>query len=445
MLIDKPNAKSLLIPFIPQLVSGPPYNAGVASILPDDTEAFVSASIDFAQSLEGMRKQAEIQAKKDAQERYAIYSRGQQVKRVFTPAREPAPDVFTEFEKKAGFKIKEDLLPALGNEIALAGSLGMLQGIGGFRIGVPGVTSPTNPNADPNDPKQKAREQFPLLFIGVKDRDAVRRLMPKVLEGLGMGAANLLAQTEKQGEAEIVNYAGIFAYGFVGDFLVLSDAAGVRRVAQANADLQTLSSNTVYRNARRWQPGRTLGQVYVSPVLMEAYHAMVRKDAATLEPDMRDFLLSLNPKSEAITYALSNDGLGTLHELHLPKNLILTMVAGISTANKNLPPETNEMIAISILQAIAGMEEQYKTGPGKGSYASMQQLVDAKIFPAEAFDKYGYKFEITVMGDRFEAVAVPREYGKSGKRSFYVDQSGIVRGGDHGGGAATIADNPVNP
>lgn len=439
MLIDKPDAKLLPIPFVPQLVSGPPYNAEASAVLPDDTEMFVSASIDLTQTYEGMKKQAEIRAKEEA--KASIYVRNNTVISQ-TPEREPQPDAFAQFEKKAGFKIKDDLLPALGSEIAIAGSIKTLQSTGGFNFGTP---PPPKPSPDPNDPKPKNDNVFPVILIGVKDREAMRRLMPKVLVGLGIGEANLLAQTEKHGDAEIVNYAGMFAYGFVGDFVVISDTAGVRRVVDANDGHQTLSSNTVYRNSKRWQSGRTLGQVYVSPALMEAYHEQIRKEAANLEPAMRDFLLGLNPKSEAITYALSNDGLGTNHELHLPKNLILTMVAGISSASKNLPPETNEAIAISALQTIANAETAYKAGSKNGPYATMQELVDAKTFPLEAFDKYGYKYEITVMGDQFEAVATPKEYGKTGKRSFFVDRSGVVRGDDHGGGPATIADKPVQP
>lgn len=439
MLIDKPESKLLPIPFVPQLIAGPAYNAEASSVLPDDTEMFVSASIDLTQTYEGMKKQAEIRAKNEAKE--AIYVKDNVVLSQ-TPETEPQPDAFAQFEKKAGFKIKDDLLAALGNEIAIAGSINILQSAGMFTLGAP---VPAKPPPDPNDPKQKNESLFPVFLIGVKDREAMRRLMPKVLIGLGVGEANLLAQTEKRGDAEIVNYAGIFAYGFVGDFIVISDTAGVRRVVDANDGHQTLSSNTVYRNARRWQTGRTLGQVYVSPALMEAYHEQIRKEAASLEPAMRDFLLSLNPKSEAITYALSNDGLGTNHELHLPKNLILTMVAGVSSATKNLPPETNEAIAISALQTIANAETAYKAGSKNGPYATMQELVDAKTFPLEAFDKYGYKYEITVMGDQFEAVATPKEYGRTGKRSFFVDKSGVVRGDDHGGAPATVADKPVEP
>lgn len=439
MLIDKPDAKLLPIPFVPQLIAGPPYNAEASSVLPDDTEMFVSASIDLTQTYEGMKKQAEIRAKNEAKasidvKDYTVVSQ--------TREREPQLDAFAQFEKKAGFKIKDDLLPALGSELAIGGSIKTLESTGGFNLGAPPAAKPS---PDPNDPKQKNQSVFPVILIGVKDREAMRRLMPKVLVGLGIGEANLLAQTERYGDAEIVNYAGMFAYGFVGDFIVISDAAGVRRVADANENHQTLSSNMVYRNSKRWEPSRSLGQVYVSPALMEAYHEQIRKQAATLEPNMRDFLLSLNPKSEAITYALSNDGLGTNHELHLPKNLILTMVAGISSAAKNPPPETNEMIAISALQVIANSEKGYKAGSKNGPYASMRDLVDAKLFPLEEFDKYGYKYEITVMGDQFEAVATPKEYGKTGKRSFFVDKSGVIRGDDHGGGPATVADKPVQP
>jgi hypothetical protein len=439
MLIDKPESKLLPIPFVPQLIAGPPYNAEASSILPDDTEMFVSASIDLSQTYEGMKKQAEIRAKNEAGA--SIYVKDNVVLSQ-TPEREPQPDAFAQFEKKAGFKIKDDLLPALGSEIAIAGSIKTLQSTGGFNLGAPPAPKPS---PDPNDPKQKNESVFPVILIGVKDREAMRRLMPKILVGFGIGEANLLAQTEKHGDAEIVNYAGMFAYGFVGDFVVISDAAGVRRVVDANEGHQTLSSNTVYRNSRRWQSGRTLGQVYVSPALMEGYHEQIRKEAATLEPAMRDFLLGLNPKTEAITYALSNDGLGTNHELHLPKNLILTMVAGISSATKNPPPEANEMIAISALQMIASSEKAYKAQSKNGPFASMKELVDSKMFPLEEFDKYGYRYEVTVMGDQFEAVAMPKEYGKTGKRSFFVDKSGVVRGDDHGGGPATIADKPAQP
>jgi hypothetical protein len=176
---------------------------------------------------------------------------------------------------------------------------------------------------------------------------------------------------------------------------------------------------------------------------MEGYHEEIRKQAATIDPEMRDFLLGLNPTASALTYALSNDGLGTQHEIHLPKNLILTTVAGISSATKNPPPEMNEGIAIGILQMIAGTEKTYESTAGKGKYGTLDELAQQKLLTKDFMEKYGYNFEVTVSGDQFQAVAIPKEYGKTGKRSFFVDKSGVVRGDDHGGAPATAADKPV--
>ena len=104
----------------------------------------------------------------------------------------------------------------------------------------------------------------------------------------------------------------------------------------------------------------------------------------------------------------------------------------------------NEMIAISVLQMIANGEENYKKTAGNGSYGSIDELVEHKMLGREMLDKYGYRFVVTTSSQGFEAVATPVEYGKSGIRSFFIDQSKIVRGDDHGGGPASRADKVVN-
>jgi hypothetical protein len=435
LLIDAPDAKKLPLPFVPQLISGPASAPEAPSVLPDDTEVFVTASIDFLQTYEGMRKAAEARSKADARSQVRVY---QNIAAEEASAKEPALDSFAEFEKKAKIKIKDDLLPAFGNEIALAGSLKSLQSAG---IGI--AAPAAKPSPEDKDDKDKKAEMYPTVLIAVRDREAARRVMPRVLDGLGFGEANMIASVEKREDTELVNYAGIFAYAFVGNFVVISEAATVRRIIDANINHQTLSSNQAFRSSRRWEPSRTLGQVYISPALMEGYHNEVRLKGSTIDPAMRDFLLGLDPTASAITYAQSNDGLGTQHEIHLPRNLILTTVAGISSATKNPPPEMNEGIAIGMLGMIAGVEKTYQSTSGKGKYGTLDELVAQKLVQKDMFDKYGYNFEVTVMGDQFQAVATPREYGKTGKRSFFVDKSGVVRGDDHGGAAATSADKPV--
>lgn len=431
LLIDAPDAKHLPLPFVPQLIAGPSYAPDAPSVLPDTTEVFVTASFDFLQTYEGMRKATEAKTKAE-------------VKQLPAGGKEPPLDMYAEFEKKSGIKIKDDLLPAFGNEMALAGSLKSLQSLGGLNMGLTSASKPATEAGDAKDDKEKkGNDLFPMLLIAVRDREAARRLMPRIFDGLGIGEVNLIAQVEKREDTEMVSYAGMFAYAFVGNFVVISEAATVRRVIDANVNHQTLSSNSTFRNSRRWEPSRTLGQIYVSPAMMEGYQDQVRKQAATLDPAMRDFLLGLDPTAGAITYALSNDGLGTQHELHLPKNLILSMVAGVSSATKNPPPEMNEGMAAAALQMISGAESNYKSTTGKGKYGTLDQLVEQKLVNKPFLEKYGYNFEVTASGDQFEAVATPREYGKSGKRSFFIDKSGVLRGDDHGGAPATVADKPV--
>jgi hypothetical protein len=438
IMINKLEAKKTPIPFIPQLIGGPAFTSEAASVLPDDTDVLVSASIDLTQTFDGMRKAAEASAKKTRQSMVEVGRNSGQN----DPMAEPV-DAYAQFEKKTALKIKDDLLPAFGHEIAIAGSLKTLNAAGMNVMGLPGVPTPKSPETDKDGKAAKKEPALPILLIEVKDREAARPLMPRILTGLGIGEANLLAQTEKHDDTEMVNYAGIFAYAFVGDFVVISDALGVRKVVDAFVNHTTLSSNTVFRNSRRWQSSRTAGQVYVSPALMDGYQDSIRKSSATMDAGLRDFLLGLNPNAEAITYALSDDGMGMRHELRLPKNYILMTIASVSSMTTNPPPEMNEGIATGLLQYIASAENQYKSGPGKGSYASFQQLVDAKVLMPEQFDKYGYKFDVTASGDQFEAMATPKEYGKTGKRSFFIDKSGVVRGDDHGGAPATAADRPV--
>ena len=441
IMIDKPEAKKTPIPFVPQLIGGPAFASGAASVLPDDTDVLVSASVDLVQTYEGMRKAEEKKHKEDTKPRSQTYENGVLVAQG-APRNESA-DVFATFEKNAKLNIKDDLLPAFGHEIAIAGSLKTLNAAGMGMMGMPGMPPPKASDTDKDSQAKPKESVMPALLIQVNNRDAARPLMPRILTGLGIGEANLLAQTEKHGDTEMVNYAGIFAYAFVGDFVVISDTIGVRKVVDAYLNRQTLSSNTVFRNSRRWQSSRTTGQIYISPTMMEGYQDQIRKSSASMDTGLRDFLLGLDPNAEAITYALADDGMGTRHELHLPKNYILMMVASVSSITKTPPPEMNETIAGGVLSLIASIENQYKAGPGKGSYGSMQQLVDAKLLVPEQFDKYGYKFDVTASGDQFEATATPKEYGKSGKKSFFVDKTGVVRGDDHGGAPATVADKPI--
>ncbi len=103
----------------------------------------------------------------------------------------------------------------------------------------------------------------------------------------------------------------------------------------------------------------------------------------------------------------------------------------------------NEMAAIARLRSIATAEMQYQFDSG-GNYATMDELIKNRLIGDLSEAKLnGYRFDVRVMPGRFEAIAVPVRFGITGKRSFYVDESRIMRGADKRGGQAVASDPEV--
>jgi hypothetical protein len=354
----------------------------------------------------------------------------------------PRPETpFAAQEKKLGLNIKDDLLPLLGSELALALPKRIKKAANGpamdprdEKSGGAG-NAQTSANAGPN----------PMFAIAVKDREAVGKLIPKLIESFGLKGASMLAQTEKRDGTELVTYAGVFSYAFVGDFLVVSpDPAETRHVVDAYLNHQTLSSDSHFRNYTRWQARQVLGQVYMAPGLVEEYTLGGGSSGVAFREKMNEFLTGVNPVIDPVTYSLSNDGLGPLHELHVPKNLLQVLIAGMMVGSSEALPESNEAVAQGVVRSVAYAEATFKSTEGNDGYGSSDQLVSAGLLSKEMLEKYGYRIEVNASADKFEVTAVPIEYGKTGKLSYFIDQSQILRAGDHGGGAATLSDQPMN-
>ena len=420
------NARGVIIPFVPQVVSGPALTLESPSILPSDTEFLVAASLDAPQIYEGL-----VKTVNDQNARFQKTSRGR--------APQVAPEApFASLEKKLGVKIKEELLPVLGNELAVSVPVNLLGEIPGIQSGPPRNDKKT----DGSQPDAKTKPS-PVVVISLKDKEAARTLVPKIIDGLGFKGASMLAQSEKRDDTEIVSYAGAFAYAFVGNFLVLAaDVAAIRHVTDSYLNHQTLASDTNFRNFTRWQPRQVLGQIYVSPALMN-YRAYADEPTALISDKLREFLLKLSPMAEPVTYSVSNEGSGPLHQLHVPKNLLLMAVASASDESNQSPLMRNEGIARTSLALIAGAEERYRADHGKGKYATLDQLIELGFVHKEMWQDNGYRIELTINGVKFEATAMPIEYGKTGRLSYFVDESAVVRGADRGGAPATVADRQV--
>ncbi|HKO60280.1 MAG TPA: DUF3352 domain-containing protein [Pyrinomonadaceae bacterium] len=412
MIVNSAENRSLPVPFMPQLASGPPLTPSSPNIFPGEVDLFVVLSLDYSQIHDAMLKGF-------ADQPWLSVMGPNEIRRPTTP--------FSTFEEKAGLKVKEDLLPLLGNEIAF------------ILLKQPPVEATLRDTEPPdNEDRRSVRlpELLPVIAVSLRDREAVKQVIPKMFESMGLKGAARLAHTEKRGDAEIVSFANLFAYAFAGDFLIFApDPALVRRAVDSYVASDTLSSNSKFRSATRWQGRQVQGQIFLSSDLVEKYifGNKERPQQTTTPPS----------PVEPLTYMLSNEGSGPVHEVHIPRSLLQMVVAGITTKANESPIFTNESIAKNVLRTITSAQETFRQTKG-GSYGSVDELVDAGLLVKEFLDKHGYRIEMTVQSNRFEATAAPMEYGKTGRRSFYIDQSGILRGGDHAGGAATLSDPPVN-
>lgn len=430
LFMNGPETKASMIPIAPQLIAGPPLAPEAASVLPASTEMLVTFSLDLPMIYEGTLKNI-------ARENEMRGSIGPLVR-----ANRPESP-FAVYEKKLGLKIKEDVLPLFGNEVALSMPFKTF----GLSAPPPRVSSSPQPTADGSSPASMEpvpSTPQPVIAISVKDKEAVRLLIPKVIDAIGFKGAGQLAQVERRDDTELVTYAGVVSYAFIGNFLIASaDVKAVRNVVDSYLNHETLAGNPSFRDSTRWQPRQVLGQVYVSPALMEGYSRFSRDLNLVASDALRDFLTRISPAPEPVTFAISNEGLGPLYELHLPKNLVLLLVAGFASKNNVPPIERNEAIAQSALRTIHSAEATFLATKGEGNYGTLEQLLEQSLVYKDFLQQHGYKIELTASGSRFEATAVPQEYGKTGRLSFFMDETGVLRSGDHGGGAATVADKPV--
>ncbi|HEV2289005.1 MAG TPA: hypothetical protein VGR81_08640 [Candidatus Acidoferrales bacterium] len=88
-------------------------------------------------------------------------------------------------------------------------------------------------------------------------------------------------------------------------------------------------------------------------------------------------------------------------------------------------------------------------GPSKdGVSPSAAKLIDAGLASGSK-NGYTFRYRIVSAPDAaspvYEIAAMPAEYGKSGKRSFLLDQNGKIHAADKHGGVATVDDPTVTP
>ena len=133
----------------------------------------------------------------------------------------------------------------------------------------------------------------------------------------------------------------------------------------------------------------------------------------------------------------------------------MSMVAAIAIPNLLASRRAaNEGSAQASLRILHAAEATYQATKGAGNFGTLSELsaeglIDSKLATGT---KSGYKFTVELTTNEtsypgFAVVGVPMTYGGvegSGVRSFYIDETGVIRGADKSGRPATKEDLPVN-
>lgn len=112
----------------------------------------------------------------------------------------------------------------------------------------------------------------------------------------------------------------------------------------------------------------------------------------------------------------------------------------------------NEAWAVRTVYTLVGAQAVYAATVGKGSYGTVAELSQEGLISSGLIKgRHGYLFSVRVKKflpeslSSYEVVAVPRRYSRTGKRSFYVNQTGTIVAADRKGAEANPGDDPLDP
>jgi hypothetical protein len=131
-----------------------------------------------------------------------------------------------------------------------------------------------------------------------------------------------------------------------------------------------------------------------------------------------------------------------------PDKARIPAVEGLTTRQHCRLIRHNEAGALRSLQTLFASEATYQATAGNGDYGTLDELrKQGLIDPVLAEGhRFGYLFRIrrekwsAESPASIEIMAVPRTYGRTGRRSFYMNETGVVYAADKNGAEATTAD-----
>ena len=227
-------------------------------------------------------------------------------------------DFLAMVEASLGFSFKHDLIPTLGNELAIT-----LSGFDGNSISAsPGY-------ATTNRPVKKSAPRF-MLIVAVRDEAKFEKLLLKLLSGPRGAAARPFVRTPYRGAT--ISSSKDFAYTITGGFLLAGgNVAELRRAIDAHAAGNALASMPEFRQAIGSSRQATLQAYISSRMSRDLFQSLSKELARSSEtPDARIEPGSLT--ASAIGFSMTGGDDGLMIEAHIPTSLAILALGSILNA-----------------------------------------------------------------------------------------------------------------
>jgi hypothetical protein len=248
-----------------------------------------------------------------------------------------------------------------------------------------------------------------------------------------------------------VEIKSIFAahLGFSEEYLIVADSKEtIKQMLDAAEGGRAMTSDFNYSRALSNLSGSSTTKVFVGPKLFDGIlNDFIKSWVAnpnTLPSDL-SARAQLNVPATAAA-ALESDQGSIKLELFSPLGIAgMFALWGFGSEVKSTT-ERKETEARYKLRQLAKAQKVYAK-KHHNLYASLETLAkmnDVDFKPESLKDEknnYRFAFQLKPGGKGYEATATPIKYGRQGRKSFFIDESGKLREADKQGAVATVADD----
>jgi hypothetical protein len=232
-------------------------------------------------------------------------------------------DLFAMAEASLGFSIKNELLPTLGNELAVS--------LSGFDRFLP---SAARSAAYGQAARGTPRLQMPrfMLMVALKDPAGFERLISRLISKQGGSAAQLARATYR---GATISYNKDVAYAISGGFFIISGSvADIRRSLDDHAAGSSLGSTAEFR-AAVGSSQQAMMQVYLSSGVSNKIFEAISTEVVKANAELKDFVRSAAQTRSAIGLTITPDSDGLMMEMRAPTNMTFVALAAMATGKSS--------------------------------------------------------------------------------------------------------------